>query len=277
MISPTNNGGNNLDSVKMSKNVFLRYRPLLQELVIRDIKVRYRKSVLGILWTVLNPLLNMLVMTAVFQTIFASTIEFFALYVMIGNVVFGFVSEATTRGMNSILWNASLIKKVYIPKYFFPLANVLSSVVNFLFSYVAMILVMVVIGAPFRWLMLTSIVPFIYLVIFSYGMSLLLCSINVFFRDIQHLYSVFLTIWMYLSAIFYSVEDIAVHEQGKIIAQIISFNPLYQYIRFFREVIIDGVFPGITHNLFCGGIALLTFAIGFIVFNRAQKKFILHI
>lgn len=266
-----------MDLVKTPKNVFLKYRPLLQELVIRDIKVRYRKSVLGVLWTVLNPLLNMLVLTAVFQTIFASTIEFFALYVMIGNVVFSFVNEATTRGMNSILWNASLIKKVYIPKYFFPLANVLSSVVNFLFSYVAMIFVMIVIGAPFRWLMLTSIVPFIYLVIFCYGLSLLLCSINVFFRDIQHLYSVFMTIWMYLSAIFYSVEDIAAHEQGKFIAQIISFNPLYQFIRFFREIIIDGAFPGIIHNLFCGGIALLMLALGLLVFGRAQKKFILYI
>lgn len=266
-----------LNLLKPFNNIFFKYNSLLQELVVRDIKIRYRKSVLGVLWTVLNPLLNMLVMTAVFQTIFASTIEFFALYVMIGNVVFGFVNEATTRGMNSILWNASLIKKVYIPKYLFPLANVLSSVINFLFSYVAMILVMIVIDAPFRWLMLTSIVPFIYLIIFSYGMSLLLCSINVFFRDIQHLYTVFLTIWMYMSAIFYSVEDIAASEQGAVIAKIINCNPLYQYIRFFREIIIDGTFPGMYHNLFCGGVALLMLAVGSLVFWRAQRRFILHI
>lgn len=266
-----------MNTTKPSRNIFLRYTPLLQELVVRDIKIRYRKSILGVLWTVLNPLLNMLVLTAVFQTIFASTIEYFALYVMIGNVVFGFVNESTTRGMNSILWNASLIKKVYIPKYLFPLANVLSSVVNFAFSYIAMILVMIVIKAPFRWLMFSSIVPFIYLFIFCYGLSLLLCSINVFFRDVQHLYTVFMTVWMYVSAIFYSVEDIAASEKGALIAQVINVNPLYQYIRFFREIIIDGTFPGMIHNLFCGGFALLTLFAGFAVFKIAQKKFILHI
>lgn len=266
-----------MEAVKTSKNVFIKYTPLLQELIVRDIKIRYRKSILGVLWTVLNPLLNMLVLTAVFKTIFASTIEYFALYVMIGNIVFGFVNESTTRGMNSILWNASLIKKVYIPKYLFPLANVLSSVVNFAFSYVAMIFVMIVMQAPFRWLMLTSIVPFLYLFIFCYGLSLLLCSINVFFRDIQHLYTVFMTIWMYISAIFYSVEDIAAKEQGQVIANIINLNPLYQYIRFFREIIIDGTFPGLWHNLFCGGIALAALALGLLVFKHAQKKFILHI
>ena len=251
--------------------------PLLKELVIRDIKIRYRHSVLGILWTVLNPLLNMIVMTIVFQTIFASTIEYFALYVMIGNIVFGFVSEATNRGMNAILWNASLIKKVYIPKYLFPLANVVSSLVNFLFSYIAMIFVMLIIGAPFRWMLFSCIVPLFYLIIFSFGMSLILCSINVFFRDIQHIYSVFLTVWMYLSAIFYSVETIAKAEGGAQIASLIELNPMYQFIRFFREIIIDGVFPGILHNLFCAGFSLAMLIIGVLFFKLTQKKFILHI
>jgi ABC-2 type transport system permease protein len=266
-----------LSNVRISNRGFFKYTNLLRELVVRDIKIRYRRSLLGILWTVLSPLLNMLVMTVVFQTIFASEIEFFALYVMIGNIVFGFVSEATNRGMNAILWNASLIKKVYIPKYLFPLANVLSSMVNFGFSYVAMIFVMIIIGAPFSWMMLASIVPFIYLIVFSYGLSLLLCALNVFFRDTQHLYSVFLTAWMYVSAIFYSVEALEKNPVSAPVAKFINLNPLYQYIRYFREIIMDGSFPGIIHNLSCLGCAIAMLIIGGITFKLTQKKFILHI
>lgn len=254
-----------------------KYSPLLKELVIRDIKIRYRRSILGILWTVLSPLLNMLVMTVVFQTIFATTVEFFALYVMIGNIVFGFVSEATNRSMNAILWNASLIKKVYIPKYLFPLSNVVSSMVNFGFSYVAMLLVMIITKAPFSWTMLSSIVPFIYLVFFSFGLGLILCAVNVFFRDIQHLYAVFLTIWMYISAIFYPVEPLLANEESAAVANIIVNNPLYRYIKFFRDITMDGVFPSLADNLICAGWALGMMAIGFIVFRLTQKKFILHI
>ena len=254
-----------------------KYSPLLKELVIRDIKIRYRRSILGILWTVLSPLLNMLVMTVVFQTIFKTDIEFFALYVMIGNIVFGFVSEATTRGMNAILWNSSLIKKVYIPKYLFPLANVLSSMVNFGFSYIAMILVMIIVKAPFSLMMLSSVVPFIYLVFFSFGLSLILCAVNVFFRDIQHLYSVFLTIWMYISAIFYPVSTLLENEESVWIANIIINNPVYRFIKFFRDIVMDGVFPNLTDNLICGGWALIMMVIGFVVFRLTQRKFILHI
>lgn len=258
---------------RKSNGSFFKYAPLLRELVIRDIKIRYRHSVLGILWTVLSPLLNMIVMTVVFQTIFANSIEFFALYVMIGNVVFSFVSESTNRGMNSILWNASLIKKVYIPKYLFPLANVVSSLVNFGFSFIAMIFVMLIIRAPFRPIMLTFIVPLIYLMVFAFGLSLILCAINVFFRDIQHLYTVFLTVWMYISAIFYDVSMLG----NGFVKTIININPLYQYIRFFREIIMDGVFPGIYHNLYCALWAALMLVIGILFFKTTQKKFILHI
>ena len=256
-----------------SNGSFFKYAPLLRELVIRDIKIRYRHSVLGILWTVLSPLLNMIVKTVVFQTIFANSIEFFALYVMIGNVVFSFVSESTNRGMNAILWNASLIKKVYIPKYLFPLANVVSSLVNFGFSFIAMIFVMLIIRAPFRPIMLTFIIPLVYLMIFAFGLSLILCAINVFFRDIQHLYTIFLTVWMYISAIFYDVSMLG----NGFVKTIININPLYQYIRFFREIIMDGVFPGIYHNIYCALWAALMLVMGILFFKTTQKKFILHI
>jgi len=175
-------------------------------------------------------------------------------------------------GMNAILWNASLLKKVYIPKYLFPLANVLSGVVNFGFSFLALIIVMLVTGAPFHAEMILLWIPLGYLLLFSFGLALLLCAMNVFFRDTQHLYSVFVTAWMYLSAIFYPPD--IVPEELQIF---IEWNPLYQFILFFRSVILEGTFPELEVNLLCFTIAGGTAVAGMWVFARLQGRFILHI
>ncbi|MBP0984774.1 MAG: ABC transporter permease [Oscillospiraceae bacterium] len=251
---------------------FIKYQPLLRELVKRDLKVRYRHSFLGILWTVLNPLLNMLVMTFVFSNMFKMDIENFALYVMIGNVVFSFTSESTMSSMNSIVWNASLIKKVYIPKYMFPLSNIISALVNFSFSFIAMILVMLFTGAKFYGTIITVWIPLLYLMVFCYGVGLFLCSINVFFRDMSHLYSVFINVWMYASAIFYSTSILS-----KELLAVVEGNPLYQYITFFREIIMEGRFPSAGQNLVCIAWSLGALLVGSLIFNRTQKKYILHI
>ncbi len=251
---------------------FIKYQPLLCELVKRDLKVRYRHSFLGILWTVLNPLLNMLVMTFVFSSMFKMDIKNFALYVMVGNVVFSFTSESTMSSMNSIVWNASLIKKVYIPRYMFPLSNIISALVNFGFSFIAMLLVMLFTGAEFYGIIVTVWIPLLYLVIFCYGIGLFLCSINVFFRDTSHLYSVFINVWMYASAIFYSTSILSEE-----LLAVVEGNPLYQYITFFREIIIYGCFPSVEQNLICIIWSLGALLIGGLVFSMTQKKYILHI
>lgn len=251
---------------------FIKYQPLLCELVKRDLKVRYRHSFLGILWTVLNPLLNMLVMTFVFSNMFKMDIENFALYVMVGNVVFSFTSESTMASMNSIVWNASLIKKVYIPKYMFPLSNIISALVNFGFSFIAMLLVMLFTGAKFYGTIITIWIPLVYLMVFCYGVGMFLCSINVFFRDMSHLYSVFINVWMYASAIFYSTSILS-----KELLAVVEGNPLYQYITSFREIIIYGRFPSVEQNLICIIWSLGALLIGGLVFGITQKKYILHI
>lgn len=251
---------------------FFKYQSLLRELVKRDIKVRYRHSVLGMLWTVLNPLLNMIVMTIVFLNMFSADIANFPLFVMIGNVVFSMNSEATTQSMNSIVWNASLIKKVYIPKYMFPLSNVLSSLVNFGFSFAALVLVMLFTQAEFHLTMIAVWIPLLYLLMFSFGTGLVLCSVNVFFRDMQHLYGVFLAAWMYLSGIFYSIDIVALE-----LRPFIEANPMYQYISAFRIIIMDGAFPSLKQNLICIAWALGMMIAGLFVFYKTQDKFILHI
>ena len=251
---------------------FIKFSTLLKELVVRDIKVRYRKSMLGILWTLLNPILTMLIMTLVFSAFFKSGVPNFHLYVLIGHIVFSFNADATNQSLTSIIGNASLIKKVYIPKYLFPLAKTMSCLVNLGFAMVSLVLVMLFTGVRIHVLMLGIFVPLIYLLMFSLGLGLLLAAVNVFFRDIGHLYSVFTTLWMYLTPIFYAVDILPPEVQG-----IIKLNPLYYYLSFIRQIILDKTFPGLQENLICMFISITALIIGVIVFKKKQDKFILHI
>lgn len=262
----------NFSSYKQSLKGFIKFQPLLRELVVRDIKVRYRHSFLGLVWTVLNPLLMMTVLSVVFSSMFKSTISNFPVYVLIGSIVFNFNSEATTQGMNSILWNASLIKKVYIPKYLFPMSNVVSSLVNFGFSFISLIIVMLITKAPFHITIVTIWIPLVYLFMFSFGLGLILCAINVYFRDMAHIYGVFVTAWMYLTPIFYSI-DIA----PSFFRKAIVINPMYHFVMFFRKIIMDGIFPGVQSNLILILLSIGMLFLGLFTFSKLQDNFILRI
>ncbi len=251
---------------------FFHYNGLLRELVVRDIKVRYRRSFLGLLWTVLNPLLMMAVQTVVFSTFFVASIKNFPVYLLIGNIVFSLNADSTSQALLSIVGSAGLIKKVYIPKYLFPLSKVLSCLVNFGFSFVALIIVMLVTRSQFHVEMLLSFIPLIYLLLFSIGLSFLLSSITVYFRDIAHLYSVCITAWMYLTPIFYPINILPAQIQS-----IINWNPMYQYIKYFRLLIMDGIVPAWRTNLFCFGLGFAMLVVGVYSFQKLQDRFILHI
>ena len=251
---------------------FFKFSTLLKELVVRDIKVRYRKSVLGLLWTVLNPILTMLIIAMVFSNILRSNISNFPLYVLTGNIIFSFNSEATNQSLMSILSSAQLIKKVYIPKYLFPLSKVVSSLVNLGFSVVSLLAVMIITRQPFTPTMIIMIVVFVYIFFFSLGLGTLLSAINIFFRDIWHLYNVFLTLWMYLTPIFYSLDSLSPEVQ-----QIIRLNPLFHYLNMFRNVVINGVFPTMGEHLVCISLSVSMMLIGFSVFKKTQDRFILYI
>lgn len=257
--------------MKERLEVFLNYRNLLKELVIRDIRVRYRRSVLGILWSVLNPLMMMMILTWVFSNIFKTDIKNFAVYVLIGNIVFSFHSEATSAALTSILSNSELIKKVYIPKYLFVFARVLSSLVNLLFSFVALFLILILTKTPISLNIFALFIPLTFLLIFVIGLSLILATYNVFFRDLGHLYGVLLTAWMYFSAIFYPVEML-----DGLISQVIWVNPIYQIISYMRSIIIDGKMLGLSENLYCLTFSMVTLFIGLYVFYKKQDKFILY-
>lgn len=252
--------------------VLLKYKHLLMELVVRDIKVRYRKSVLGILWTLLNPLMMMMIMTVIFSYLFQNKIPNYQVYFLSGYIAFIFFSDATNQSIFSIISNASLIKKVYIPKYLFPISKVLSSLVNYGFSFIALIIVMLLYKAPFKETMLLSFIPIIYLTIFTTGVSLLLAAVNVFFRDIAHLYSIFIVAWTYCTPIFYP-ESIIPEKYS----WIITYNPMYYFVKYFRSLILTGQFPDANLNIICGTTAIGTFIIGIYVFYKAHNKFILYL
>jgi ABC-2 type transport system permease protein len=251
---------------------FLQYRPLLFSLVSRDIKVKYRRSVLGLLWSVLQPLFIMLIVTAVFEHVFRVKIENYPAFYITGVLIFNFVSEATSLSLTSINGAASLLKKVYIPKYIFPLEKCLFAFVNMLFSLIAVAIVYFFLRTPIQPTVLLFPLPMLYAALFSLGLSLLLSAAVVFFKDIAHLYAVWITAWMYLTPILYSLDLLPEFMQT-----ILKFNPLVYYVGYMRDVMLYGVVPGFGDNMICLGFALVTLVVGLFVFKKSQDSFILYV
>ena len=249
-----------------------RYSYLLWEMVVRDIKVKYKKSTLGLMWSVLNPLLMMIVMTIVFSTLFKSDIKNFPIYLLIGQITFSFFSDATNMAMMSIITNGSLLKKVYIPKYIFPASKTIFALVNFLFSLIAIAIVAVFTRQPISIHIIGLPLLIVYMFLFSLGIGLVLSSFAVFFRDLVHLYGILLLVWMYLTPIFYPVRIIP--EKFLIF---IKLNPMYHYISYFREILLYNRWPSFKMNIICLVFAILSLILGSIVFYRKQNELVLNV
>ena len=254
--------------------VFKRYRYLLGNLISRDLKVKYRRSVLGVVWSVLNPLLTMVVIATVFAHLFRFQIENYHLYFLVGNVLWTFFSEATNGAMGSVLENSQLLKKVYIPKYMFPLEKCLFACVNLLFSMVAVLIVMAFSGV---WPTVTFFLfPFVVLLclVFAIGMGLLLSSLTVFFRDIMHLYGVVLTAWMYATPIIYPL-DLA--NLPGIIVAVMQFNPRYYFVTMLRDVLLYNTVPALSMWLCSAAFAFGFLLLGLWCFKKKQDRFVLYV
>jgi len=249
-----------------------KYGFLLKQLVSRDFRVKYKSSMLGVVWSFLNPLLTMLVYLFVFSTIFRSNVEHFPVYLMCGIVLFNYFSEATNLGMSSIVGNSALITKVYMPKVIYPLSKVLSSAINLCISFIPLMLVMIITGVPFHKSLL--LLPFVVLclLMFSMGVSLLLATMNVFFRDTQFLWGVLLTMWNFLTPVFYPESIIPAQ-----FLTIYHLNPMYQILYFMRSLIIGGVSPTPISYLYCMLAACIPMLLGLWVFRRNQDKFVLYL
>jgi len=260
------------DYLKLQFASLSRFRHLLILQVRRDFVSRYRKSVLGVLWSLLNPLLTMLVMTIVFSYLFARNIENYPVYLLSGQIIFGFFNQSTTQAMSSVIKNEGLIKKVYIPKYIFPVAQVISSLVNLAFSILAFLLVFIITRAQFHWTMLLIPLPIIYTFVFSLGIAMIMSSLTVFFRDLSYLYGIFLTLLVYLTPLFYPIDIIPPR-----LLPFMGFNPLYHFIDFFRALALNGTFPDLWSNIVCLGFALAALCCGIYIFMSKQDRYILYL
>ena len=252
--------------------LFTRYGFLIRQLVSRDFKTKYKRSALGMAWSFLNPLLTMSVQYVVFSTLFKSDIPNYPVYLLSGIVFFNFFNEAVSMGMTSITGNASLIKKVYMPKYIYPVSRILSSLVNFALAIIPLLLVMVITGTAFTPALLLLIFDMLCLLGFVTGMSLLLTTSMTFFQDTQFLWGVISMMWMYMTPLFYPESIIP--------AQFLTayhMNPMYQYITFARICIIDGLSPEPMAYLWCILSSMVVLGLGILTFKRQQDKFVLYL
>lgn len=248
---------------------------ILRQLVTKDFKLKYRRSALGVAWSVLNPLLMMCVMAVVFSRMMrfsSDSIPSYPLYIILGNVTFGLMSESTSNGMGSIIAASSLLKKVKINRWVFPVEKVLFAVVNFLFSLIAVAVVMIVFHIAPTISVVMMPVFLLYMTGFCIGLSLFLAAASVFFRDVMHLWSVILTAWTYATPLFYPQEILP----GWMLS-LENFNPMYHYVNYVRVMLLYGQMPSLKLNLACAACAIISLVVGWLVFKRHERKFILYI
>lgn len=254
-------------NIQLKKSWFM-----IESLVSRDFKLKYRRSVLGVAWSVLNPLLMMVVLTAVFSTFFRFDIENYPVYLILGNTLFAFITGASGSAMTSIMGSASLIEKVKVEKIVFPLEKILFELINFSISLIAVAIVMVFLQVQLTWNLLLLPVLLVYATIFSLGLGLLLSSLAVFFRDLIHIWGVVTTAWTYVTPLFYPVSILP-----EWMMTVELFNPMYYFVNYFREIALWGSTPGLLENLICLGFAVVMLGIGLLVFRKLQSKFIFYI
>lgn len=257
------------------KYVYKKYAFLLEQLVSRDFKVKYKRSVLGVVWSLLYPILMMAVMAIVFSNVFRMStpgVSYLA-YLMIGLTYFNYFTEASNLAMSSVVANFSLINKVYIPKYIFPLSKCLFVGINFLLTLIPLYLVILFTGTGLNWYHLLLPYSFVCLFLFTVGMGFILSTISVFLRDMFYIYGIITTIWTYLTPIMYDINTIG----NSTLQFIMKFNPMYQFINFARSIILYGNCPTIGQFAGCGVSAILVFGIGCVLFKKNQDKFIYYV
>lgn len=252
---------------KIQKNQFL-----FEELVKRDFKKKYKRAVLGVGWSILSPLLTLLVLQLVFGFYFGRTISHYTIYLFCGNLIFSYYRESTTAGMHSLMNNAGIFSKMNVPKYMFLFSQNVSSLINFGFTLLVFFLFVVMDGLPFTWKFTLLIFPVLCLVIFNLGMGLILSALYVFFRDIGYLHTVFTMLLMYVSAIFYDIA--IVPEEYRFMFYL---NPVYCYIAYFRSIVIQGEIPSTLFHILCLAYALVAFLIGWCIYQRNNQKFLYYV
>ena len=264
---------NFVTQAKLAIKNFIKYLPLLQNLIARELKNKYRQSVLGYVWCVLNPLLVMLILNFVFSKMFKNSIENFPVYLFVGRMFFSFMTDSTQSATRSIVANGSLMRKTRVPNYIFTLATLCSAVVNFLFSLIAFAFVLLFTRTPITIHAIMLPVIILQMFMFCTGFGFFLAQSNVFLRDTSYLYAVFITAWMYLTPLFYPLTSLPQSAQWVIT----TFNPAYFYIEQGRMIFLYQQWPTLELMLKGFGVGLLFLAVGMFFYQRNKDKFILYI
>lgn len=249
-----------------------KHRFLFSELVKRDFKKKYKNTYLGMIWSILSPLLSLLIMSLVFTHFFGRTQAHYTIYIFCGNIVFSYFTDSTNGGMGSLLGNSGIFTKVNVPKYLFLFSRNVSSLINFGLTFVIFLIFCIIDGITFTWAFLLLIYPIICMIIFNLGVGLILSALYVFFRDMQYLWSVFTQLLMYLSAIFYTVDILP-----PLMQRLFLLNPVYVYIKYFRLIVIDNAIPSLQYHLLAIGYALVAFGIGALIYKKCNHKFLYYV
>ena len=249
-----------------------KHRFLFEELVKRDFKAKYKRTVLGMAWSVLSPLLMLLVMRLVFTRFFGRGMEHYTTYLFCGNLMFSYFNESTGQGMTSLMGNAGIFTKVNVPKYLFLFSKNVQTLINFGLTLCVFFLFCALDGITFTWKFVLLLYPIVLLMVFNIGMGLILSALFVFFRDIQYLWSVFTQLLMYLSAIFYTIDG-----YSETVQKLFLLNPMYLFIRYFRKIVIDAAIPSVWFHLLLLADAVLAFAVGAWIYKKYNTRFLYYL
>lgn len=250
----------------------VQYRFLFEELVKRDFKKKYKRTILGMGWSLLSPLLTLLVMKLIFTEFFGRTTPHYTIYIFCGNVVWSYFSEATKSGMQALMGNAKVFTKVNVPKYLFLLSKNVQAFINFLLTLVILFTFVAFDHLAFTWKFICLLYPICMLVLFNIGVGFILSALFVFFRDTQYLYDVFLRLLMYLSAIFYTIDKYSPMGQN-----LFLLNPVYLFIRYFRKIIIEAAIPSVYFHLLMLADVAIVLIIGCWMYKKYNTKFLYYV
>ncbi len=249
-----------------------QYQFLFEELIKRDFKKKYKRTILGMLWSILSPLLTLLVMRLVFTQFFGRATPHYTTYLFCGNLIFSYFSEASSQGMTSLMGNAGIFTKVNIPKYLFLFSKNIQALINFGLTLCVFFIFCVIDRISFTWKLIFLLYPIICLLLFNIGVGLILSALFVFFRDIQYLWSVFTMLLMYMSAVFYTIDN-----YNPVVRNLFLLNPIYLFIRYFRKIVIETTVPTIWFHMLMLIDVIIVLGIGCWIYKKYNTRFLYYV
>ena len=253
-------------------NKLISNKFLFEELVKRDFKKKYKRTVLGMGWSILSPLLLLLVMKLVFTQFFGRNSTHYTIYLFCGNIVFSYFSDSTNQGMQSLMGNAAIFTKVNVPKYLFLLSKNVQCLINFGLTLIVFFIFCIIDKILFTWKFIFLLYPICCQVLFNIGLGLILSALYVFFRDIQYLWRIFTQLLMYMSAIFYMID-----KYNQTVQNLFLLNPIYLFIRYFRKIVIEATIPTIQFHLLMAADVLIALGIGCWMYKKYNHKFLYYV